>query len=66
MTDPSQLLDQKVFTVLQASAKRLFLRRVNDDRGIPHTTMDGVLDLIGRWVRLTATAIEVAWEISMP
>jgi hypothetical protein len=58
MTDILQPLDRKVFRVLKASAKQLFLHRVNRSPEASRTKCDTVQDLVDAWATLTNATIK--------
>jgi hypothetical protein len=57
-----QPFDRKVFAVLEASSKQLFLRRVNRSPGVSRTKCDAAQDLVGAWATLTSATIEEVWD----
>jgi hypothetical protein len=62
MTDEFQPLDRKVFGILKAHGKMLFLRHSTEFVG-RRTKQNAVQDLITAWDQLSPTPIEGAWEI---
>jgi hypothetical protein len=62
MTDEFQPLDRKVFGILNAYGKMLFLRRLTEFAS-RRTKRHAVQDLIAAWEHLSPTPIEAAWEI---
>jgi hypothetical protein len=64
MTDAFQPLDRKVFGVLKAYAKRLFLQSITRNPGMMRTKSDAAHDLVTAWSNSSVTTIEEAWNIS--
>jgi hypothetical protein len=62
MTDEFQPLDRKVFGILKAYGKLLFLRQTTTFVG-RRTKQNAVQDLMAAWERLQPTSIEAAWDI---
>jgi hypothetical protein len=62
MTDQFQPLDRKIFGVLKAHAKHLFLQRIKERPRLGRTKGDAVQDLVEAWARLLPSTIEEAWD----
>jgi hypothetical protein len=65
LMDEFQPLDGKVFGILKADGKILFLRRLTTFVA-RRTKQNAVQDLISAWERLQETSIEAAWEVHEP
>jgi hypothetical protein len=65
LTDEFQPLDRKVFGILKAYGKMLFLRRLTTFVG-RRTKQNAVQDLMAAWEHLWVTSIEAAWEVYEP
>jgi hypothetical protein len=63
MTDTFQPLDRKVFGVLKAYAKSLFLQGITRNPGAVPSKSDAARDLVTAWSNSLATTIEQAWDI---
>lgn len=61
-TDEYQPLDRYAFGCLKAMARKLFRKRIQDNRALIRTKSDAVQDMICAWERLSKEIIDKCWE----